>query len=390
MGPIARVGDGVSGSRGGGRPGRPEEERGKVSEPLRIADGPAWDRVLSVTLAEHLGEVLVVRLEGARADGIDGQRFRGRVVVVGPQGQAQPLAQRRLRLWPQSLIWASVLGPRPVVEDQLAFAMEPVGRPVRRHVAAVTPDRSHFHAAQGLPDRLPATNAPLGDDHLAVARDDSRGNGRHVLVDAAAYPAQDREAEDHDDCQKDPESLHARLLSPHPLAPSMRLSHSGNSESRHSLITKDFTSPSRRNGSSLEKASASSRVLKMAMLPPSVNGPMPRTTPLAMNLSTTALWRGYTAMIASLLAPDDSPMTTAFMRLLLLNARATPVFPWSDRWMGTSRNVRHDFVERERAPSVFAYAPQRASSFEQGTSLPLIEHVAQFHLMRRQCKRVKS
>src|SRR5215468_3743380 len=67
------------------------------------------------------------------------------------------------------------------------------------------------------------------------------------------------------------------------------------------------------NGSSLEKASASARVLKMAMLPPSVNGPMPKTTPRATNLSTTALWRGYTAMIASMLAPDDSPMTTAFI-----------------------------------------------------------------------------
>src|SRR5262249_33235559 len=209
-----------------------------------------------------------------------------------------------------------VLGPRPVVEDQLAFAMEPVGRPVRRHVAAVPPDRAHFHAPQGLPDRLPATDASLGDDHLAVARDDSRGNGRHVLVDAAAYPAQDRAAEDHDECQKHPQSLHPLLLPPHPLAPSIPRSHSDNSESRHSLITTDFTSPSRMNGSSREKASASSRVLKMAMLPPSVNGPMPRMTPLAMNVSTTALWRGYTAMIASLLAPDGSPMTTAFMRLL--------------------------------------------------------------------------
>src|SRR5262245_37618781 len=92
--------------------------------------------------------------------------------------------------------------------------------------------------------------------------------------------------------------------------------HSGSSESRHSLITNDFTNPSRMNGSSLEKASASSRVLKMAMLPPSVNGPMPRTTPREMNLSTTALWRGYTAMIASRPAPEGSPMTTAFMRFL--------------------------------------------------------------------------
>src|SRR5262249_34525789 len=92
--------------------------------------------------------------------------------------------------------------------------------------------------------------------------------------------------------------------------------HSGSNESRHSLITNDFTNPSRMNGSSLEKASACSRVLKLAMSPRSVNGPMPSTTPRATYLSTTILWRGYTAMIASRLAPEDSPMTTAFMRFL--------------------------------------------------------------------------
>src|SRR5262249_24702489 len=180
----------------------------------------------------------------------------------------------------------------------------------------VTPDRTHFHAAQGLPDRLAARDAPLGDDHLAIARDDSCWNGRHVLVDAAAYPAQNREAEDQDDRQKDPESLHARPLPSRPRVPSMRLAHSGNSESRHSLITKDFTTPSRMNGSSLEKASASSRVLKMAMLPPSVNGPMRGRAPRVICVSPPPLWRGYPAMIASLLAPDGSPMTTAFMRHL--------------------------------------------------------------------------
>src|SRR5262249_44510392 len=66
----------------------------------------------------------------------------------------------------------------------------------------------------------------------------------------------------------------------------------GSNASFQSLITNDFTSPSRMNGSSLEKASASARVLKMAMFPPSENGPIPTTTPRAMNLSTTALWRG--------------------------------------------------------------------------------------------------
>src|SRR5262249_57978370 len=83
--------------------------------------------------------------------------------------------------------------------------------------------------------------------------------------------------------------------------------HSGSNESRHSLITNDFTNPSRMNGSSLEKSSASSRVLKIAKFPPSVNGPMPMTTPRATNLSTTILWRGHNPPIAPLLAPAPTP-----------------------------------------------------------------------------------
>src|SRR5262245_16833728 len=105
-----------------------------------------------------------------------------------------------------------MLGPRPVVEDQLALAMEPVGSPIWRHVAAVTPDRAHLHPTQRLPHGLAAADAPLGSDHLAVARNDSLWDGRHFLVYAAAYPAQDSEAEGQNDRQHDPESLHARPL----------------------------------------------------------------------------------------------------------------------------------------------------------------------------------
>src|SRR5215831_5855325 len=105
-----------------------------------------------------------------------------------------------------------MLGPRPVVEDQLALAMEPVGRPIGRHVAAVSPNRAHLYPPQRLPHGLAAADAPLRSDHLAVARHDALWDGRHFLVDAAAYPAQDREAEGQNDRQYDPESLHARPL----------------------------------------------------------------------------------------------------------------------------------------------------------------------------------
>src|SRR5215472_5853836 len=92
--------------------------------------------------------------------------------------------------------------------------------------------------------------------------------------------------------------------------------HSGSSESNHCRMTYVLTNPSKTNGSCFENASAASRVLNIAMFPPSPNGPIPRTTPCAMNLSTSCLWCGYTAMIASLVAPADSPITTYFITIL--------------------------------------------------------------------------
>src|SRR5262245_2558551 len=90
--------------------------------------------------------------------------------------------------------------------------MEPGGSPIGRHVAAVTPGRAYLHSTQRLPHGLAVANAPLGSDHLAITGDDALWDGRHFLVDAATNPAQDCEAESHDNCQYNPESLHVRLL----------------------------------------------------------------------------------------------------------------------------------------------------------------------------------
>src|SRR5689334_13501506 len=67
------------------------------------------------------------------------------------------------------------------------------------------------------------------------------------------------------------------------------------------------------NGSCATNASAASIERKIAMLPRSPNGPIPTTSPRSTNASTTALWRGYTAMISSIDAPDGSPITTYFI-----------------------------------------------------------------------------
>src|SRR5262249_34808001 len=149
----------------------------------------ARDRVFRLALAEHRREVLLVRFEGAGADGLDGKRSRGRVVAIGTHRQTQSFAQRSLRLWPQVGVGAAVLGARPVVDDQLALAMELVGSPIGCPIATVTPDRALLHPAQRLPHGLAASNGPLGCDHLTVASDDSLWDGRHFLVDAATDPA---------------------------------------------------------------------------------------------------------------------------------------------------------------------------------------------------------
>src|SRR5665213_2668240 len=49
-------------------------------------------------------------------------------------------------------------------------------------------------------------------------------------------------------------------------------------------------------------------------------------SPLAMKLSTTALWRGYTARIVSIETPDGSPITTVFMDADLTRAPRVEAF----------------------------------------------------------------
>src|SRR5262249_33631466 len=124
----------------------------------------------------------------------------------------EPRAQGALPFGIETIVRGPVLRRGPRIQRVLALAMEPVRRPVRRHVAAVTPHRPDLHPTHRLPDVLASHDLPGPDDLAAVSRDDPLGNRRHLLVDACADPAEDREPEHDDDAECDPETPHESSL----------------------------------------------------------------------------------------------------------------------------------------------------------------------------------
>ncbi len=101
---------------------------------------------------------LVVR--GHRFDGDGAIRgdhglLRVRVVAVGADPRLQPGLQRGALLRRQVREVGAVVAARDDVQPRDRLAMQPVGGPVRRHVAAMTPDGAELLAARGLP-HLPA------------------------------------------------------------------------------------------------------------------------------------------------------------------------------------------------------------------------------------------
>ncbi len=94
---------------------------------------------------------------------------------------------------------------RPLVEDEDALSMQPVCRPVRGDIAAVAPNRADLHAAHCLPDVLPFADVATRNDYPTVRGDDLIGEGRCLLVDAGADPAEDRKRAHQDRSKSEPE-----------------------------------------------------------------------------------------------------------------------------------------------------------------------------------------
>ena len=83
--------------------------------------------------------------------------------------------------------------------------MQPVGRPVRRHIGAMAPDRADFLPAHGLPDILAILDLLAGEHHLAVGGDHALGHRRGQAINFPAIIAQDEEGEGDDAEQAQPE-----------------------------------------------------------------------------------------------------------------------------------------------------------------------------------------
>ena len=66
--------------------------------------------------------------------------------------------------------------------------MQPIGSPIGRDVAAMSPDGADLHAAERLPDVLAAADVTIGNNDGAGGIDNTSGQGRHLLIDASADP----------------------------------------------------------------------------------------------------------------------------------------------------------------------------------------------------------
>ncbi len=205
--PVARVGHRVAGPVGRGRPRRPEEEGGERARAVGRHDGAGRHGVRRPALAEDVRVVRHRRAEGAGAHVVDDERAVG-PERVGAEGVLHALPQRGLRLGPVRRVGPAVGLAAPRVEREQRLAVQVVGRPVGRDVAAVPPDRADLHAAHRPPDVLAGADVVARDDDGARPRHDLRGNRRRLLIDAHAHPAERGERCDDDERERDPQSLH--------------------------------------------------------------------------------------------------------------------------------------------------------------------------------------
>ncbi len=125
----------------------------------------------------------------------DGDRPRRGVIAVGPKFGFQPVLEGSLLFGGQLGEGRNAFGPGPDFEKRRRFAMQPVGAPVGRDIAAMAPDRAELHAAQRLPDLPPRLDIGLAEKRVAIGDRDGFGNRRCLDIDFPADEAEDREGE---------------------------------------------------------------------------------------------------------------------------------------------------------------------------------------------------
>src|SRR5690606_32592450 len=85
--------------------------------------------------------------------------------------------------------------------------VQPVGRPVRRHIAAVTPDRTELHAADRLPYLAAEAEILARENSFPAGGDHRFGHGWRVVTDLLAGPEQRSKGNSQQYAERRPELL---------------------------------------------------------------------------------------------------------------------------------------------------------------------------------------
>ncbi len=221
MRPVVRIGDGVVRALGPRGPGRPPEEGRQHAPVFRVRHGAVLHRIGFAQFRRRrvvAEQALVMR--GHLADRLrpfvaERDRLRFRIVGIGAHDAAQPPFERRLPLRAKLRIRNAVLGLRPAVEHGQRLAVQPVRAPVRRHIAAMAPDRAELHPTHRLPDLPALLDFGAAIDRRAVRRHHAVGHGRRRFIDARPAPQQHAERNHQQHAEQRPQfPCIAHLISP--------------------------------------------------------------------------------------------------------------------------------------------------------------------------------
>ena len=133
------------------------------------------------------------------------------VVGIGPHERRQSSAELRLLFVVEFFELGAEVASGPTIENEHGFAMQPIGRPIRRHVAAVSPDAADLHAAERLPNVLALRDLPGADHHRAVGRHHLVDDRRSFVVDSGADPAEHGERDDQHEGKGEPKLFHRSI-----------------------------------------------------------------------------------------------------------------------------------------------------------------------------------
>ena len=221
MRPVVGIGRHAVGTLGCGSPGGPEKEVRQAGTRFGGRQGGFLHGEVHARLVH--GDIVAKQLVvvdgrlGHRLGTPVGHRDHARLRIIGILAVfgRQTALQRGLGIGVQLGIVHAILFLGSQIQPGRQFTMQPVGGPVRRLIGTVPQDRPDRHPAGRLPGALPIENLLFGHQDFAVDRGHLGRNGRGVMIDLLAHPAQDGKSHQKDADQRPPQLLvltHSALL----------------------------------------------------------------------------------------------------------------------------------------------------------------------------------